>query len=168
MVLYSELKHFKAYTQLGQEIGKISGLVADLSEWHVKNIIISPSIMKKKVIYKLEDLQEIKETEKKIIFAGETPSDEPPEKSVINAAIVDEELIGKEVISSDKHEVGEVYDFDIPLKLDNWPIWKVLIKRGIKERRLRLGPSEFESFSDKIVLKMSMDDIEGEKEEKDQ
>jgi sporulation protein YlmC with PRC-barrel domain len=166
MVLYSELKKFKAYTQLGQEIGKISGLIADLSDWHVKNIIISPSILKKKVIYKLDDLQEVRENEKKIIFSGESPSEEPPDKSAMNAAIVEEELIDKEVISSDKHEVGKVYDFDIPLKLDSWPIWKILIKRGIKERRLRLGPGDFESFSDKIVLKMSMNDIEGKEKKK--
>jgi sporulation protein YlmC with PRC-barrel domain len=166
MVLYSELKHFKAYTPLGQEIGKVSGLVADLSDWHVKNIIISPGMVKKNVIYKLDDLQEVMENEKKIILAGEAPSEEPPEQSVINAAIVDDELIGKEVVSSDKQDVGKVYDFDVPMKLETWPIWKVLIKRGIKERRLRLGPDEFESYGEKIVLKMSMDDIEGKEEEK--
>jgi sporulation protein YlmC with PRC-barrel domain len=72
--------------------------------------------------------------------------------------------LGKEVLSSDGHEIGKVYDFDVPLKLKTWTIWKILIKRGIKERRLRLGQDEIESIAENVMLKKSLSEIDAEEE----
>jgi len=165
MVLYSELKDFKVINSLGEDKGKLAGLIVDLSNWNVKNLIISPRILKKKVVYKMEDMKEVKEHDKKIVIPNEVEEGEMPEKSSMSAALVEDALLGKEVVSSDGHEVGKVYDFDIPLKLKNWMVWKILIKRGIKERRLRLGHEDIESVSENIMLKKSLSELESHEEE---
>jgi sporulation protein YlmC with PRC-barrel domain len=149
------LKDYKVYTSLGQERGKISGLVVDLSNWQIKNVIISPGLLKRKMFVKLEDIQEADESEKKITIPGDVQEADMIKTSSISAAIVDETLIHKDVVSKDGEKVGEVYDLEVPLKLKKWKIWKVLIKRGMKERRLRYGPEEIESVSEKIILKRS-------------
>jgi len=166
MVLYSELKDFKVVNQLGNELGKVDGLIVDFSNWDIKNIILAHGILKKNVSHKLEDLKKADENDKKLIISSDKPEEEMPEVSNFNAAFIEDDLLGKKVISSDKHDVGKVYDFDVPITLKHWKIWKILIKRGIKERRLRIGPDEIESVAEKIVLKKSIAEIEGK--EKDQ
>jgi sporulation protein YlmC with PRC-barrel domain len=164
MVLYSELKDFKVYSQLGDDRGSINDLIIDLSNWDIKNLIISPGMIRKNVMYKPGDLKEVKESEKKIIISGDLNEEELPESSTFNSAFADNDLIGKEVVTKDNQDIGKVYDFDVPLKLDNWMVWKILIKRGLKERRLRVGPDEIESVSDKIILKKSISEIDGQEE----
>jgi sporulation protein YlmC with PRC-barrel domain len=156
MVLYSELKDFKVYSKLGQEQGSVNDLIVDLSTWDIKNLIVSPSILKKNVAYDLGNLKEVNESEKRFIIPGDLEEKEVPEISTFNMAFADSELIGKEVVSKDSQDLGKVYDFDVPLKLENWMVWKILIKRGIKERRLRISPYEIESISDKIFLKKTI------------
>jgi sporulation protein YlmC with PRC-barrel domain len=166
MVLYSELKDFKVYSKLGQEQGSVNDLIVDLSTWDIKNLIVSPSILKKNVAYDLGNLQEVDESEKRFIIPGDLEENEVPEISTFNMAFADSELIGKDVVSKDNQDVGKVYDFDIPLKLENWMVWKILIKRGIKERRLRIGTDDIESISDKIVLKKTISEIDDDSDEK--
>lgn len=165
MVLYSELKDFKVMNSLGEGKGKLAGLIVDLSNWNVKNLIISPRMLKKKVVYKMDDMKEVQEHDKKIVISNEMEEEEMPEKSSMNAAFVEDDLLGKEVVSSDGHEIGKVYDFDVPLELKSWSIWKILIKRGMKERRLRLGQDDIESISENIMLKKSLSEIDSEEEE---
>ncbi|UCH88699.1 MAG: PRC-barrel domain-containing protein [Thermoplasmata archaeon] len=153
MVLYSDLKDFKVYTTLGQEKGKISGLVVDLSNWQIRNVIVSPGLLKRKVFVRLEDVKEADEYEKKITIPGDVQEGDIIKSSSLSAAIVDETLLNKDVVSKDGEKVGELYDLDVPLKLRRWKIWKVLIKRGMKQRRLRYGPEEIDSVAEKIILK---------------
>jgi sporulation protein YlmC with PRC-barrel domain len=164
MVLYTELKDFKVFSPLGEEKGKINGLVVDLSDWKVKNLIISPSMIKKNVMYKMSDLKEVDEGEKKIQLKDSAEEEEVPESSTMNTALVDETLLHKPVISNDHQDVGKVYDLDVPVKLDKWMVWKILIKRGIKERRLRLGTEDIKSVSENVVLEKSYSELEGEEE----
>jgi sporulation protein YlmC with PRC-barrel domain len=164
MVLYSELKDFKVINSLGDDKGKLAGLIVDLSNWNVKNLIISPRILKKKVVYKMEDMKEVKEHDKKIVISNEMEEGELPEKSSLVAAFVEDDLLGKEVVTSDGHEIGKIYDFDVPLKLKNWTIWKILIKRGIKERRLRLGQEDIHEISENVMLKKSLSEIESDED----
>lgn len=165
MVLYSDLKDFKIYSQIGEERGKITGLIVDLNDWKVKNLIVSPRMLKKKVIYKMDDLKEVKEHEKKIIIPGEINGEEIPEEESLSSAILDDVIIHKMVVSKDGHEIGKIYDLDIPLKLKHWMVWKILVKRGIKERRLRVGPEDIDNISENIMLKKSISEIEEHEEE---
>ncbi len=166
MVLYSDLKDFKVYSQIGEERGKLSGLIVDLKNWKVKNLIVSPRILKKKVVYKMDDLKEVKEHEKKVVIPGEVDGEEIPERESLSAAILDDVIIHKKVVSKDGHDVGKIYDLDIPLKLKHWMVWKILIKRGMKERRLRVGTDDIDNIGENIMLKMSISEIE-EHEEKE-
>ena len=162
MVLYSELKDFEVYSKLGEKRGSVNDLIVDLSTWNIKNLIISPSMLKKNVLYKQGDVKEVNESKKRFIIPGELEEQDVPEISTFNMAFADSELIGKDVVSKDNQDVGKVYDFDVPLKLENWMVWKILIKRGIKERRLRVSPDEIESISDKIVLKKTISEIDND------
>jgi len=165
MVLYSELKDYKVVNQLGKELGKIEELIVDFSDWKVKNIVLKHGgIRKKHVSHKLETLKKADEAEKKLIIPSDSPGEELPETSSFNAAFVTDDLLGKKVVSSDHQEVGKVYDFDVPLTLKHWKVWKILIKRGMKERRLRIGPDEILSMAEEVVLKKSISEIDGDKD----
>jgi sporulation protein YlmC with PRC-barrel domain len=158
--LYSDLKDFKVYTRLGEEKGRVSGLIVDLSNWQIKDLIVSHGLLKKKVIIKFDDINVTDESEKKITVPGDVTEGDMIKTSSLSAAIVDDALLNKEVVSNDGEKVGKLYDFDIPLKLKKWKIWKVLIKRKMKERRLRLGTEEIASVSETIILKKPMSEIE--------
>jgi sporulation protein YlmC with PRC-barrel domain len=162
MVLYSELKGYKVVNQLGKELGKINELIVDLSDWEIKNIILTHGLRRKHVSHKLESLKSADEANKKLIIPSDSPEEEVPETSSLEAAFVKDDLLGKKVVSSDHQDVGKVYDFDVPLSLKHWKIWKVLIKRGLKERRLRIGPDEILSVEKDVVLKKSLSELEGE------
>jgi len=164
MVLYSELKDFKVVNQLGKELGKIDELIVDFSNWKVKNIVLRHGIRRKHVSHKLESLKKADETEKKLIIPSDSLEEELPENSSFNSAFVEDDLLGKKVVSSDHHDVGKVYDFDIPLTLKGWKVWKILIKRGLKERRLRIGPDEILSMAEEVVLKKSISEIEADED----
>lgn len=166
MVLYSELEDYEVVNQLGKKIGKFDGLIVDFADWNVKNIILSHGILKKHVSVKLEKLKKADEEDKKLIIPTEAQEEDMPESSSYNAAFVEDDLIGKKVVSSDDQDVGKVYDIDIPISLKHWKVWKILIKRGMKERRLRIGPDEIESVSDEIVLKKSISEIDDEDNDK--
>lgn len=166
MVLYSELQDYEVVNQLGKKIGKLDGMIVDFADWKVKNVILSHGILKKHVSVNLEKLKKADEEEKKLIIPTEAQEENIPESSSFNAAFVEDDLLGKKVVSSDDHEVGKVYDFDVPISLKRWKVWKILIKRGMKERRLRIGPEEIQSISDEIVLKKSISEIEDEDDDK--
>lgn len=160
MVLYSELEDYEVVNQLGKKIGKFDDLIVDFADWKVKNLILSHGLLKKHVSVKLEKLKKADEDEKKLVIPTEAQEEDVPEKSSFNAAFVEDDLLGKKVVSSDDHDVGKVYDVDIPISLKHWKIWKILIKRGMKERRLRIGPDEIESIAEEVVLKKSISEIE--------
>jgi sporulation protein YlmC with PRC-barrel domain len=165
MVLYTELKDYDVVDKLGKEVGKIDDLIVDLSSWEITGIKLSHGILRKKVIHKLEHIEKTDEHEKKITIPSNAPEEEPIEKSSFTSALMDDDLIHKEVVSSDNNEIGKVYDVDIPIKLKHWKVWKILIKRGMKERRLRIAPDEIESVSEEIKLKKSLSEIDVDKDE---
>jgi sporulation protein YlmC with PRC-barrel domain len=160
MVLFSELKAFKVVDKLGKDVGKIDDLIVDLSNWNITSIELSHGILRKKVIHKLDHIEKSDEHERKIVIPADAPEEEPPEKSSFTSAFLDDDLLGKKVISNDNNDVGKVYDFDVPISLKHWKIWKILIKRGLKERRLRVGPDEIDSVSEEVRLKKSLSEID--------
>lgn len=164
MVLYTELKDYKVVNQLGKELGTIDELIVDFSDWKIKKIVLRHGIRRKHVSHNLETLKEADETEKKLIIPSDTPGEELQETSSFNAAFVTDDLLGKKVVSSDHQDVGKVYDFDVPLTLKHWKVWKILIKRGLKERRLRIGPDEILSMAEEVVLKKSISEIDSDED----
>ena len=162
MVLFTELKHYEVVDKLGKDVGKVDDLIVDLSNWNVTGIKLVHGILRKKVIHKLEHVQKTDEHEKRIVIPADAPEEEPPEKSTFSSAFIDDDLVHKVVVSNDNSEIGKIYDVDIPINLKKWKVWKILIKRGMKERRLRVSPDEIAEVSDEIKLKKSLSEIDSE------
>jgi sporulation protein YlmC with PRC-barrel domain len=160
MVLFSELEDYEVVDKLGKKVGKVDDLIVDLSTWNITGIKLAHGILRKKVIHKLEHIEKTDEHEKMIVIPADAPVEEPLEKSTFSSALLDDDLLHKEVISSDNNEVGKVYDIDIPISLKKWKVWKILIKRGMKERRLRINTDDIDSVSDEIKLKKSMSELD--------
>jgi len=162
MVLFTELKHYEVVDKLGKEVGKVDDLIVDLSSWNITGIKLAHGILRKKVIHKLDHIEKTDEHEKRIVIPADAPEEEPPEKSTFSSAFLDDDLIHKEVISNDNNEIGKIYDIDIPINLKKWKVWKILIKRGLKERRLRIGPDDIEEVSEEVKLKKSLSEIDAD------
>jgi sporulation protein YlmC with PRC-barrel domain len=162
MVLFTELKHYEVVDKLGKEVGKVDDLIVDLSSWNITGIKLAHGILRKKVIHKLDHIEKTDEHEKRIVIPADAPEEEPPEKSTFSSAFLDDDLLHKEVISNDSNEIGKIYDIDIPIKLKKWKVWKILIKRGLKERRLRIGVDDIEEVSEEVRLKKSLSEIDAE------
>ena len=57
------------------------------------------------------------------------------------------------------------YNIEIPVeKLEEYKVWKLLIKVGIKERRLRISPSEIKEIMEDINLSKSEEEYKAELE----
>lgn len=153
-MLYSELKDFGVKIPLGEKIGKFEGLVVD-EKCNIKEIVVHPGILKESVIYDIKDVDEINEDEKEIVIKGNAAHNSLPEHS-IRTKMFTEDLIDKKVISNDGEPVGKLYDFDITT---NKIIGKLLISRGIKERRLRISPSKIKEVEEEIILAMNIDEL---------
>lgn len=154
-MLYSELKNYEVTIPLGEKIGKFEGMIID-DKWNIKEIVVHPGILKESVLYDIKDVEEINEEEKKIIIAG-TATHKPLHEHSTRIQMSTEDLIDKKVVSNDDEHVGKLHDFDFSVETKT--IGKVLISRGMKERRLRLSPSKLKEIEEEIVLDMKFEDL---------
>ena len=154
-MLYSELKDYEVKIPIGEKIGKFDGLIVD-EKCNINQIVVHPGIMKESVTYDIKDVEEINEDEKEIVIKGNATHNSLPEHS-IRTRMNTEDLIDKKVVSNDGEHVGKLYDFDITI---NKTIGKLLIGRGLKERRLRVSPSKIKEVEDEIILALNIDELQ--------
>jgi len=172
MVLYSELKDdYKIVSTVMKTQGKVDGVMVNTKDWKVSGLMIKPGWLKKNVLIKMDQIDSVDVLEKTITVSAEVDKEEVPvdakadKKNVplvsneLNAN-VDDVLIGKMAISSDGQEIGKIYDFDTPMKLDKWLVWKVLVKTGFKSRRIRVSSSDITGIGETVTLKQTKKEME--------
>ena len=156
-MLENLIEKYKIESSSGETIGRIKDFIIDTASWRILLFETSPSILKKDQLTDIKDIREIDHDEKLIILReGGEPHDIPTrlDKGLMSF----HDLKKLPVTDKDGEKVGRIYHLEIPIeKLKTYKVWKVLIKVGIKERRLRLSTSEIREVGDEISLRGSLE-----------
>ncbi|MGA1793121.1 MAG: PRC-barrel domain-containing protein [Thermoplasmatota archaeon] len=152
-MLMKILEDYKIVNTVGEPVGKIKEAYLDLDKWEVVAFEVSPGALKKHVLVDLKEMQRLNIDDQTLIVKDDYAVREVP-KTPMKELYPLKELMDLHVIDAEGEKVGKVYDLEIPYeKLHRFKIWKMLIKTGIKERRLRLSPSEVKEVMADIRLK---------------
>ncbi len=149
LMLYTKLKGYVIRTPGGIEPGKVSDLVVDLDDWLVTWLVVSEGLLKKHVAFPASAILSLDEFEKVVLIRDMDPQNEPEEDPT---AARMKDLIGMKVSTAEGEDVGKLYDLDVTTKLKKWTVWKVLIRMGFAERRLRIPPSDVRDISDQMII----------------
>jgi sporulation protein YlmC with PRC-barrel domain len=151
------LEKFKIVNSVGEEIGKIKEVYLNLDNWDVKYFKISPGMLKGSFLLNIKEIHLIDTENLRMVVNDEYTKGEIPDKPTRDMYPYDE-LIKRNVVDSDGEKVGKIYSLEIPYeKLKSLKVWKLLIKTGVKDRRLRIAPTEVGEVMDEINLRKTID-----------
>lgn len=146
------IEDYRVVNSVGNHVGKIKDIFIDLNRWTIVGFKISPGALKKDFMVTVEDVVKFDEGDKMVIIRDDFRSDEIPERPM-KERYPFEELSKHAVLDSEGEKVGKIYNLEIPFeKLKTFKVWKVLIRTGMTERRLRLNTSEIVEIMDEIKL----------------
>lgn len=152
-MLIKKMEECKVVNTVGEPVGKIREAYIDLEKWEIKAFEISPGTLKKNIILDLRDLKKVDIEDRTIMVRDSFKRGEPPKMPVKNMYPL-KELMDLQVIDADGEKVGRIYDLEVPYeKLENFKVWKVLIRTGIKEKRLRLSTAEIAEVIKEVRLR---------------
>jgi sporulation protein YlmC with PRC-barrel domain len=158
------IEKYKVVNSVGNTIGKVKDIYIDLNTWKIEAFEISPGKLKKDFLLDAEEIVKFDEGDKIIIVGDDFKTDELPKNPRMDLFPF-EELKKRHVVDSNGDKVGKIYNLEIPFeKLKVFKVWKILIKTGMSDRRLRLAPSEVHEVMEDISLKGASSDYK-EKEE---
>ncbi|MFW3146446.1 MAG: PRC-barrel domain-containing protein [Thermoplasmatota archaeon] len=158
------LEEYKIVNSVGEELGKVKEAYIDLDTWTVAAFEISPGMMKKHYLLDVSQIIKMDEEDKLMVVTDDHETPEVPKTPMRNRYPMDE-LKKLPVFDKDGEKVGKIYNLEVPYqKLKTFKVWKVLIKTGIKERRLRLSPNEIAEVMKEVRLKKSEKSYAGEEE----
>lgn len=158
------IEEYKVVNSVGNSVGKIKDIYIDLDTWMINSFEISPGALKKNILIDIEDIVKFDETDKIVIVKDEFESKEIPEHPK-KSSYPFEELKKHDIVDSENEKIGKIYNLEIPFeKLKTFKVWKVLIKTGFKDRRLRLNTSEISEIMDDIKLAKTKEEYSGEEE----
>ncbi|MGA1873278.1 MAG: PRC-barrel domain-containing protein [Thermoplasmatota archaeon] len=155
------IEDYKVVNSVGNHVGKIKDIYIDLNKWLIVGFEVSPGALKKDFLVKVEDVVKFDEADKIVIVKDDFQTEEAPEHPMRERYPFDE-LKKHVVLDSEGEKVGKIYNLEIPFeKLKTFKVWKVLIRTGISERRLRLNPAEIVEIMDEIKLAKTEDEYQG-------
>ena len=158
------MEKLKVVNSLGNNIGKVKDIYIDLDNWGITGFLVSPGTLKKEFILGPDEVVKIDETDKIIIVDDELEKKETPNTPMMKLYPF-EEIKKHNVVDRKGEKLGRIYNLEIPYeKLKVFKVWKLLIKTGFTERRLRLSPSEVENVMDDINLRGLIEDYKEEDE----
>ena len=156
-MLEDMLEKYEIVNSVGETIGKIKEIYIDLDTWDVKALKISPGVLKGSFLLHMKDVKTVDMEKHRMMVLEEYEKDEIPETSTRNLYPYDD-LSKRTVLDSEGEKIGKIYSLEIPYeKLGSMKIWKLLIKTGIKDRRLRIAPTEVNEVMDDINLRKTID-----------
>ncbi|MEA3559528.1 MAG: PRC-barrel domain-containing protein [Candidatus Thermoplasmatota archaeon] len=159
------IEKFKVVNSVGENLGKVKEVFLDVGEWEVVAFEISPGMLKKDYLLKISEIEKFDLEGLQMILKDEHEQGEVPKTPVKEMYPVDE-LKKLHVLDKDGEKMGKIYDIEIPYeKLKTFNVWRVLIKMGIKERRLRISPDEISEVMQEIKLKKAESEYTGEEAE---
>jgi sporulation protein YlmC with PRC-barrel domain len=159
------LEKYEIVNSVGEHMGKIKEIFIDLESWDIKAMKVSPGVLKGSFLLNVKDIQTVDLEGKKMVVIDDYDKGELPEKPTRNLYPYDE-LTKRHVLDSDGEKVGKVYSLEIPYhKLGTLKVWKLLIKTGIKDRRLRISPTEVHEVMEDINLRKKLEFYQNRNEE---
>ena len=153
-MLYSILKKCELTTPIGEKIGKITDLLVDTREtpWTVKKITLKKRILGKSFAYPIDQVEKVNKTQKNVRVTGYVKPETPPTLSKLGMMFLGD-LTKKNAVSEDGEKIGKIYDFDVSTLTKPWTVEKVLIKTGIKKRRLRISVDRIKTIEKNVMIK---------------
>jgi sporulation protein YlmC with PRC-barrel domain len=146
------IEEYKVVNSVGNNVGKIKDIFIDLNNWMIVGFEVTPGPLKKDFLIKVDDVVKFDESDKIIIINDDFKTEDVPEYPM-KERYPFEELKKHQVKDSEGGKVGKIYNLEIPFeKLKTFKVWKVLVRTGISERRLRLSPSEIVEVMDEVKL----------------
>ncbi|MGA1821558.1 MAG: PRC-barrel domain-containing protein [Thermoplasmatota archaeon] len=146
------IEKFKVVNSVGEEIGKIKDIYIDINTWKIAAFEISPGALKKNIMIRSRDISKFDESSKHILLKDGYETSEAS-KQVLKEMYPFNELKKHHVVDSDGEKIGKIYNLEIPIeKLRQYKVWKILVKTGFKERRIRISPKEIKEIMDDIRL----------------
>ncbi len=155
------IEEYKIVNSVGNHVGKIKDIYIDLNNWMIIGFEVTPGPLKKDIMLMVEDIVKFDETDRIIIVNDEFNSEEVPDQPM-KERYPFEELRKHNVLDSEGKKVGKIYNLEIPFeKLKTFKVWKVLVRTGISERRLRFNPDEIIEIMDDVTLAKKEEDYQG-------
>ena len=154
-MLYSILKKCELTTPIGEKIGKITDLLVDTREtrWTVKKITLKTRrMLGKSFAYPIDQVENVNKTQKNVRVTGYVEPETPPTLSKVDMMFL-EDLTKKDAVTEDGEKIGKIYNFDVSTLTKPWTVEKVLIKTGIRKRRLRISVDRVKTIEKDVVIK---------------
>ncbi len=155
------IEEYKIVNSVGNHVGKVKDIFIDLDTWMIVEFEVSPGALKKDIMVKTDDVVKFDEVDKIIIVKDDYEAGEKP-KHPMKGRYPFEELMKHNVLDAEGNKVGKIVNLEIPYeKLKAFKVWKVLIRTGIKDRRLRLDTSEIVEVMENIKLAKTEEEYQG-------
>ncbi len=152
-MLENLIEKYKVVNSVGNNIGRIKDFFIDLTSWRIKAFSVSPSLIKKDLLVHTKDISKIDHDEKLIVLRDSYEAQESPSHPITDMYSF-HDLKKHHVVDRNGEKVGKIYHLEVPIeKLKNFKVWKVLIKVGFKERRLRISPREITDVVGDVKLR---------------
>jgi len=153
-MLYSILKKCELTTPIGEKIGKITDLLVDAREtpWTVKKITLKTRMFGKSFAYPIDQVEKVNKAQKNVRITGYVEPETPPMLSKVDMMFLGD-LTKKNAVTEDGEKIGKIYNFDISTLTKPWTVEKVLIKTGIKKRRLKISVDRVKTIEKNVVIK---------------
>jgi len=161
-MLYKQILKHNLVKPIEGKVGKLIGMIINTQTWQVSHLVADRTgmldITETKVLIPLEYVKKIELDSNQFLLAEEHKEEEVPKVSKSDMFMC-KDFINKKVLSSDGKKIGKIYDFDIPEKLNVWKVWKIMIKTGLKKRRLRISPEDIKIVGKEIILQKSFEEM---------
>ena len=163
-MLEKMMEKYRVVDSVGNKVGKLKDIYLNLDTWKGTAFEYSPGALKKDKVFMASQIDKMDHDKGTIILKDKFEDMEPPEKSK-REMYPFKEIQKLQVVDSMGEKVGKVYNIDIPVeKLKDFKVWKLLIRVGIKDRRLRISPQEISEIMGVIKLKNTLDQYKEELE----
>jgi len=154
-MLYSILKKCELTTPIGEKIGKITDLLVDTRKtpWTVKKITLETRrMLGKSFAYPIDQVEKVNKAQKNVRVTGYVEPEAPPALSKVDMMFLGD-LTKKNAVTEDGEKIGKIYNFDVSTVTKPWTVEKVLIKTGIKKRRLRISVDRVKTIEKDVMIK---------------
>ncbi len=156
-MLEKMLEKYRVVDSVGNKVGKLKDVYLNLDTWKGTAFEYSPGALKKDKIFAVSQIDRMDHDKGTIILKDKFEDMDPPEKSK-REMYPFKEIRKLQVVDSMGEKVGKVYNVDIPVeKLKDFKVWKLLIRVGIKDRRLRISPQEISEIMGVIKLEKTLE-----------
>ncbi len=160
-MLLQTILRSKCFTSLGDRVGKLVELYLEEGTWEIKYAALSRGFWRHDRYYPITYL--IVGQGKNITILPENVV-EAVDEEVATALLPATHFLGCEVVGKNDRSVGKLYDIDLFIRYKKWSFWKILIRSGIKERRLRLDASLIGTVGKTLILTKTLAELQEDDE----